>query len=421
MNASKSRPEAPEGAHPEAPEGARPQQAGSAATSKRSRTVARYLQDVPRSGIRDFFEIVELRNDVISLSIGEPDFDTPWHIREAALFALDHGATSYTANLGLLELREALAEYLASSFHVRYEPKNEILIAVGVSEALDLAVRALLDPGDEIIYHEPCYVSYGPVITFAHGRPVPVRTDLAHGFRITRRDLEAAVTDRTRALLLNFPTNPTGAVLGREDLQGIADLAIERDLFVLSDEIYSELTYEGERVSIASLPGMKERTILLGGFSKAWAMTGFRVGFACAPPDLTEAMMKIHQYTIMCAPILSQRAAIEALRHGAADIADMRHQYRLRRNFICQALNEMGLPCHRPDGAFYAFPDVRPCGLSSKEFALRLLDEEKVACVPGTAFGPSGEGFIRCSYATDLEEIKESMRRMSAFLQRLRR
>lgn len=381
--------------------------------------VAPYLQNIPRSGIRDFFEIVSTRKDVISLSIGEPDFVTPWHIREASIFALDHGATSYTPNLGLLKLRQALSQYVEKSFGASYDAETEILVTVGVSEALDLAVRALVEPGDEILYHEPCYVSYAPVITFARGRPVPVTTLRENDFRLTRELLEKKVTDKTKALILNFPTNPTGAVLLREDVESIAEFAITHDLVVISDEIYSELTYEGERVSIASIPGMKQRTIFLNGFSKTWAMTGFRIGFSCAPAKLTEAMMKIHQYTIMCAPILSQEAAVEALKNGDSDVVEMRSEYEKRRNFICSSLNEMGLPCHLPKGAFYAFPYIGDYGIDSSEFSLRLLDEEKVACVPGTAFGPSGEGFIRCSYATDMEDIKEAMPRLKAFVKRL--
>lgn len=381
--------------------------------------VAPYLQDIPRSGIRDFFEIVSARKDVISLSIGEPDFVTPWHIREASIFALDHGATSYTPNLGLLKLRQALSRYVEKSFGVSYDAETEILVTVGVSEALDLAVRALVEPGDEILYHEPCYVSYAPVITFARGKPVPVTTLRENDFRLTRELLEKKVTDKTKALILNFPTNPTGAILMREDVASIAEFAVGHDLVVISDEIYSELTYESERVSIASIPGMKQRTIFLNGFSKTWAMTGFRIGFSCAPAELTEAMMKIHQYTMMCAPILSQEAAVEALKNGDPDVAEMRNEYMKRRNFICSSLNEMGLPCHLPKGAFYAFPYIGDYGMDSREFSLRLLDEEKVACVPGTAFGPSGEGFIRCSYATDMEEIKEAMRRLQAFVKRL--
>lgn len=388
-------------------------------SKSRRNYVAPYLADVPRSGIRDFFEIVSTRRDIISLGIGEPDFATPWHIREASVFALDQGATTYTANLGLLELRECLADYMADSFGVSYDPLTEILVTVGVSEALDLAIRALVEPGDEVLYHEPCYVSYAPVVTFAHGRPVAVTTRADDGFRLTRERLEEKVTERTRLLLLNFPTNPTGAVLRREDVEEIARFACEHDLVVITDEIYSELTYEAERVSVAAMPGMKERTVVLNGFSKTWAMTGFRVGFSCAPPAITEAMMKIHQYTMLCAPILGQKAAIEALRNGAPDVARMREEYRRRRNFIHGALNEAGLPCSRPEGAFYAFPRVADFGLSSHDFSLRLLDEENVACVPGTAFGPSGAGFVRCAFAADMEDIKEAMARIRAFVGRL--
>jgi len=382
--------------------------------------LAAHLQNIPRSGIRDFFELVSSRDDIISLSIGEPDFITPWHIREASIFALDRGSTSYTANLGLLSLRRAISEYLKSSFEINYCPENEILITVGVSEGLDLAVRAVTNPGDEIMYHEPCYVSYAPVISLAHGVPVAVTTRKEDNFKLTRKMLEASVSDKTRALLLNFPTNPTGAILNREEVRDIADFAIEHNIIVITDEIYSELTYNEKRVSIAAMPGMKERTIFLNGFSKTWAMTGFRIGFACAPPLLVEAMMKIHQYTMLCAPILSQKAAIEALEHGATDISEMRSAYEKRRNYIHSALNEIGLPCHLPEGAFYAFPYVGDHGLSSKDFSLRLLDEENVACIPGSAFGESGEGFIRCAYATDLDEIKEALSRMATFVKRLR-
>ncbi len=381
--------------------------------------VARHLRDVPRSGIRDFFDIVSARKGVISLGIGEPNFVTPWHICEASIFSLEHGATAYTSNLGLLELRQEIARYVARGYGVTYDPQTEILIAVGVSEAVDLAVRALLEPGDEVLYHEPCYVSYAPVVTFAHGKAVAVATRAEDDFRLTRDALEAAVTPRTKALLLNFPTNPTGAVMSRAELEPIAAFAREHDLVVLSDEIYAELTYAGGHSSIAALPGMKERTVFLNGFSKAWAMTGWRVGFACAPPELTDAMMKIHQYTIMCASTMGQKAAIEALRSGDGDIVTMRRDYEQRRNFICAAFADMGIPCHLPKGAFYAFPRIAQYGLSSKEFALRLLDEENVACVPGTAFGPSGEGFIRCAYAAKLENIKEAMTRLARFVSRL--
>ena len=376
--------------------------------------IASHLADVPRSGIRDFFELVSARSDVISLGIGEPDFNAPWHICEASVFALERGATSYTSNLGLLQLRERTTG-------AHYDPVREILIAVGVSEAVDLAIRAILEPGDEVLYHEPSYVSYGPVVRFAHGRPVAVATHADDGFRLTRAALEAAVTPKSKALILNFPTNPTGAIMDGAGLQDIADFAIAHDLVVLSDEIYSELTYDGSHVSIAALPGMKQRTILLNGFSKAWAMTGFRIGYACAPPEFTEAMMKINQYTMMCAPILAQKAAIEALDHGQEDVVFMRDEYRRRRNYICSAFADMGIPCHVPNGAFYAFPDIRATGLSSRDFSLQLLDQERVACVPGSAFGPSGEGFLRCAYAADLDDIKEAMARFDRFVASLRR
>ncbi|MEI8351957.1 MAG: aminotransferase class I/II-fold pyridoxal phosphate-dependent enzyme [bacterium] len=380
--------------------------------------IARHLRDIPRSGIRDFFEIVSSRKEVISLGIGEPDFVTPWHVREQAVFALERGATTYTSNRGLIELRRSVADYVGEAFGVTYDPESEILITVGVSEALDLAIRAIIEPGDEVLYHEPCFVSYAPEIRFAYGIPVPVATQRENGFRLTRAMLEAKVSPKTKALLLNFPTNPTGATLTHNDVREIAEFAIEHDLIVITDEIYSELTYEGERTSIAAEPGMKDRTIFLHGFSKGWAMTGFRLGYACAPPELSEAMMKIHQYIMMCAPIISQKAAIEALR-TQADTQSMRASYEKRRNFLCAALNDMGLPCHIPRGAFYVFPYIGDYGLTSTEFALRLLDEENVACVPGSAFGACGEGFLRCCYATDIEEIKKATERMARFVKRL--
>jgi aminotransferase len=382
--------------------------------------IARHLLDIPRSGIRDFFDIVSTRKDVISLGIGEPDFVTPWHVREQAIFALERGATSYTSNRGLIELRRAISDYVGKAFGVTYDPESEILITVGVSEALDLAIRAIIEPGDEVIYHEPCFVSYAPEIRFAHGVPVSVATRRENNFRLTRSMLEEKVSRKTKALLLNFPTNPTGATLTQADVNEIAAFAIEHDLIVITDEIYSELTYSGERPSIAAVPGMKERTIFLHGFSKGWAMTGFRLGYACAAPELSEAMMKIHQYIMMCAPIISQKAAIEALK-TQADTEDMRSSYERRRNFLCAALNDMGIPCHVPDGAFYVFPYIGHFGLTSKDFALRLLDEENVACVPGSAFGECGEGFLRCCYATDIEEIKEATVRMARFVARLKK
>ena len=388
-------------------------------TRKPGDFIAKHLLDIPRSGIRDFFDIVSSRKDVISLGIGEPDFVTPWHVREQAVFALERGATTYTSNRGLIELRRAIAGYVGREFGVNYDPESEILITVGVSEALDLAIRALIEPGDEVLYHEPCFVSYAPEIRFAHGVPVAVSTRRENGFRLTRAMLEEKVTPRTKVLLLNFPTNPTGATLTRDDLRDIAAFAVAHDLIVITDEIYSELTYEGDRASIAAVPGMKERTIFLHGFSKGWAMTGFRLGYACSPPELSEAMMKIHQYIMMCAPIISQKAAIEALK-SRTDTDEMRASYEKRRNLLCAALNEMGIPCHTPKGAFYVFPYIGDYGLSSKDFALRLLDEENVACVPGSAFGACGEGFLRCCYATDIRDIKEATTRMARFVKTLR-
>jgi aminotransferase len=384
--------------------------------------IAAHVRDIPRSGIRDFFEIVQSMHDVISLGIGEPDFATPWHIREAALFSLEKGRTGYTSNLGLPKLREAIASYVARHFGVMYHAPSEVLVSVGVSEAIDIALRALVNPGDEVLYHEPCYVSYSPSVVLAHGTPVAVPVHEKDDFRLRADELEKRITPKSKVLLLNFPTNPTGATMSRKALQEIADVCIKHDLIVLSDEIYAELTYDGaEHVSIASLPGMRERTVFLHGLSKGWAMTGFRIGYACAPRPLIEAMMKIHQYAILCAPIMAQDAAIEALEHGEPAVAHMREKYELRRNFIVSALNDMGLRCHLPKGAFYVFPEVRSTGLSSRDFAMRLLEEEKVAVVPGTAFGPSGEGFVRCSYATSLEQIKIAMERMAAFVQRISR
>lgn len=378
--------------------------------------IAPHVRDIPRSGIRDFFDIVSTMKDVISLGIGEPDFDTPWHIRDAAIHGLERGSTGYTSNLGLIELRRALSGYVKRTFGVSYDAADQILITVGVSEALDLAIRALIEPGDEVLYHEPCYVSYRPVIIFAHGKPVAIETKGADNFRLTRAALEAKVTKRTRLLVLNYPNNPTGAVLDRRDVVEIAAFAKKHDLIVLADEIYSELTYDQKHVSIASLPGMKERTIFLHGFSKAWAMTGFRLGFACGPAPLIDAMMKIHQYTMLCAPITAQEAAVEALKEPERDIAVMKAEYQRRRNYIHATLGELGIPCPRPRGAFYAFPEIRQFGVSSKDFALRLLDQEKVAVVPGTAFGACGEGFVRCAYATSMDEIKEALFRIGRFI-----
>jgi aminotransferase len=380
------------------------------------RFIARHVGAIPRSGIRDFFDIVQGMKDVISLGVGEPDFVTPWHIREAAIYALERGRTSYTSNLGLLKLREAIARNVGKDFQVAYNPATEILVAVGVSEAMDLAFRAVLNAGDEVIYHEPCYVSYAPGITLAGGVPVAVACRPEDGFSVTAEAIERAATPRSKLLVLNFPTNPTGGTMSRAELEKIAQVARRRDLLVLTDEIYAELTFEGEHVSIASLPGMKERTIFLHGFSKAYAMTGFRIGYACGPAEIIEAMMRIHQYSMLCASIISQEAALEALERGRADTAEMREQYRMRRNFIVGAFNKMGLPCLLPRGSFYAFPNIRATGLDSKQFAFQLLQKEKVACVPGTAFGPSGEGFVRCCFATSLDRLQEAAERMKRFV-----
>ncbi|HEY3915256.1 MAG TPA: aminotransferase class I/II-fold pyridoxal phosphate-dependent enzyme [Verrucomicrobiae bacterium] len=382
--------------------------------------VAKTVSAIPRSGIRDFFDIVQSMKDVISLGVGEPDFMTPWHIREAAIYALERGRTSYTSNLGLLSLREAIAVSTETNFKITYNPKTEILIAVGVSEAMDLAFRAVIDPGDEVIYHEPCYVSYAPGISIAHGIPVAVSCRPEENFSVTAEAIERAITPKSKLLVLNFPTNPTGGTMSQPELEKIADLARRHNLLVMTDEIYSELTFEGSHTSIASLRGMKERTIFLHGFSKAYAMTGFRIGYACGPSEIIEAMMRVHQYSMLCASIISQEAALEAIQYGEADTIEMREQYRLRRNFIVNAFNQMGLKCHLPRGSFYAFPSISKTGLDSKQFAGRLLEKEKVACVPGSAFGPSGEGFLRCCFATALDRIEIACERMDRFVQTLR-
>jgi len=388
--------------------------------------LSRQLQKIPRSGIRDFFELVQGRDDVISLGVGEPDFAAPWHIREAAIYTLEQGNTSYTSNLGLRSLRDEISRYVQEQFAVHYDPHLEILVTVGVSEALDLAFRALLNPGDEVIYHEPCYVSYSPTIALAYGEPVPISTRLEDRFALRAEDVAAAITPKTRVLVLNFPTNPTGGVEPAAELEKISQLAIEHDLIVVTDEIYSELLYDDADVAtvpnhlcIASLPGMRERTILLHGFSKAFAMTGFRLGYACAPHYLTEAMMKIHQYSMLCAPVMSQTAATEALRSGAQRVEEMRREYAMRRNLILGGFERIGIPCFPPGGAFYAFPDISKFGLSSRDFAFRLLEEENVAVVPGTAFGISGEGCVRACYATARDQLEIALARMEQFVARL--
>ena len=382
--------------------------------------VADHVAGLPRSGIRDFFAIVASMPQAISLGIGEPDFVTPWHIREAAIFALEKGKTSYTDNRGLMRLRREIATYVGTHFGVGYHPENEILVAVGVSEALDIALRAVLNPGDKVLYHEPCYVSYSPSIKLAHAKPLVVETSQSDAFAIDPEKVEAAWEPGCKVLLLNFPTNPTGGVTERAKLERLARFAREKDLLVISDEIYSELTYEGEHTSIASLPGMRERTLFLHGFSKAFAMTGFRIGYACGPEALIEAMMKVHQYSMLCAPILSQEAAYEALRHGGEAVARMKEQYRRRRDLIVRRFNEAGLDCHTPKGSFYAFPSLASTGMDAMAFCQGLLENEEVAMVPGGAFGRCGGGFARASFSTSYERILEAADRIERYADSVR-
>lgn len=384
--------------------------------------IAKLVREMPRSGIRDFFDIISTRHDIISLSIGEPEFETPESIRKVAVSALQAGgqSTRYTSNMGLIELRRALSHYVKKMFNAEYDPEKEILITTGVSEAMDLAMRAIVDPGDEVIYHEPAFVSYRPEILFAGGVPVPIVTKEEDDFRLKPELVEAAITPKTKALLLNYPNNPTGAMLSRKDFEKLSKICIKHDLMVITDEIYAELSYGDEYVSIASMPGMKERTIFLHGFSKAWAMTGFRMGYSCAPPALTEAMMKIHQYVMMSAPTISQIASIEALSHAEIDTDEMRRGYRERRDFMYESIREMGIPCTKPGGAFYMFPRVGVLGMSSMDFAMKFLDEESVAVVPGTAFGPSGEGYVRCAYVATMQNLTLAMMRMKRFVDKLR-
>ena len=382
--------------------------------------LSKKVETIQPSGIRKFFDIVSEMEDVISLGVGEPDFDTPWHIRDEGIYTLEKGRTFYTSNSGLKELRVAIAEYLRRRFEVSYDPLHEILVTVGGSEGIDVALRAMLDPGDEVLIPEPCYVSYVPCVVLADGVPVTIELKEENQFRLTKEELLAAITDKTKILVMPFPNNPTGGVMRREDLEEIAQVCIEKDIYVLSDEIYSELTYGADHVSIASLPGMKERTLLINGFSKSYAMTGWRLGYICGPQVIVEQMTKIHQFAIMCAPTNSQYAAVEALRHGDADVAQMRTAYDQRRRYLMHAFKEMGLSCFEPFGAFYAFPCIKEFGMTSDEFATRFLQEEKVAVVPGTAFGACGEGFLRISYAYSLEALKEALDRMERFVQKLR-
>lgn len=382
--------------------------------------VADHVVGLPRSGIRDFFAIVAAMPHAISLGIGEPDFVTPWHIREAAIFALEKGKTSYTDNLGLIRLRREISSYVEKYFDLSYHPEKQILVTVGVSEALDIALRAVLNPGDKVLYHEPCYVSYSPSIRLAHAQPIAVKTEAKDSFGIDPELVAKLWEPGCKVLLLNFPTNPTGGVTGRKKLEQLAKFAVEKDLLVISDEIYSELTFEGEHISIASLPGMKERTLFLHGFSKGFAMTGFRIGYACGPDSLIEAMMKVHQYSMLCAPILSQEAAIEALKNGMSSIEKMKAAYHKRRDLIVRRFNEIGLSCHLPKGSFYAFPSIESTKMNSVDFCKSLLQEEEVAVVPGTAFGNSGAGFVRASFSTSYDRILEATNRMERYLEKTR-
>ena len=377
---------------------------------------------VPFSGIRKFFDIAAEMDDVISLGVGEPDFDTPWHIRDEGIYSLEKGKTAYTSNAGLKELKTEIGKYLERRFQVSYDYDTEMMITVGGSEAIDIAMRAMLDPGDEVLVPQPSYVSYMPCAALANGKPVAINLKEENEFRLTAQELEAAITPKTKLLVLPFPNNPTGAVMEREDLEAIAEVVEKYDLFVLSDEIYAELTYlEGKsHVTIASLPGMRERTVLINGFSKAYAMTGWRLGYACAPKVILEQMLKIHQYAIMCAPTTSQYAAVEAVRNGDADVAGMREEYNGRRRYLMHRFGEMGLKCFEPFGAFYAFPCIQEFGMTSEEFATRMLQEEKVVVVPGTAFGDCGEGFLRISYAYSLDSLKEALDRLESFIPKLR-
>lgn len=378
------------------------------------------IVNVKPSGIRKFFDLVSEMKDAISLGVGEPDFDTPWHIRDEGIYSLEKGRTFYTSNAGLKELKEEIAAYLKRRIHVEYDPLKEILVTVGGSEGIDIAMRAMLNPGEEVLIPQPSYVSYEPCAVLAGGKPVIIELKEENEFRLTAEELLAAITEKTKLLVLPFPNNPTGAIMEKEDLEKIAEVIIEKDIFVLSDEIYSELSYKGEHISITSLPGMQERTILINGFSKAYAMTGWRLGYACGPKEIIEQMFKIHQFAIMCAPTTSQYAAVEALKNGDEDVAKMREAYDQRRRYLMHAFKEMGLQCFEPYGAFYVFPCIKEFGMSSEEFANRFLTEEKVAVVPGTAFGDCGEGFLRISYAYSLENLKTALERLKRFVERLR-
>ncbi|MCI7189413.1 MAG: aminotransferase class I/II-fold pyridoxal phosphate-dependent enzyme [Lachnospiraceae bacterium] len=378
------------------------------------------IVDIKPSGIRKFFDIVNEMEDAISLGVGEPDFDTPWHIRDEGIYSLEKGRTFYTSNAGLKELRTEITRYIKRTQGVSYDPMKEVLVTVGGSEAIDLALRAMINPGEEVLIPQPSYVSYEPCAILADAVPVIIELKEENEFRLTAQELRDAITDKTKILILPFPNNPTGAIMEQKDLEEIAEIIREKDLFVISDEIYAELSYKGKHVSIVSIPSMQERTVLINGFSKAYAMTGWRLGYACAPAVIMEQMVKIHQFAIMCAPTTSQYAAVEALRNGDEDVAMMRESYNQRRRFLMNAFKEMGLQCFEPYGAFYVFPCIKEFGMTSEEFAERLLREEKVAVVPGTAFGNCGEGFLRISYAYSLENLKTAMDKIGHFISRLR-
>lgn len=382
--------------------------------------VADHVQRLQPSGIRRFFDLAANMEGVISLGVGEPDFVTSWGVREACIASLHNGYTSYTANAGLMELRTEISKYMKKEFEVEYNPSSDIIVTVGASQALDLAIRAIVDPGDEVIVIEPSFVSYAPLIELAGGTAVRVGADAENGFRIDFENLESAITHKTKAILLCFPNNPTGTMLTRDELIQVSRLVDKYNLLVLSDEIYAELSFDGKFTSFSTLPNMKDRTILISGFSKSFAMTGWRLGFVAGPTDIVEAMLKIHQYAMMCASTMAQYGAIEALKNGRQDIETMKKSYRRRRNYFVASLNEIGLPCHNPGGAFYAFPSVKLTGLTSQEFAERLLLEEKVAVVPGDVFGESGEGYVRCSYASSLEQLQEAIKRMERFVKQFR-
>lgn len=385
-----------------------------------SKFVASHVINLPKSGIREFFAIAANMEDAVSLGIGEPDFVTPWHIRESAIFALEKGKTSYTDNLGLRRLRNEISKYVEKNYGASYNPQTEILVGVGVSEVLDCALRAIINPGDKIMYHEPCFVSYSPSIKLCHGIPIAVKTRPEDDFAFNIEEVRRAWQPGCKAIVINFPTNPTGGVADKSQLEELAKFACEKDMLVISDEIYSELTFEGEHYSIAAIEGMKERTIFMQGFSKAFAMTGFRIGYACAPHELIEGMMKAHQYALMCAPTISQEAAVEALVNGKSSMEKMRDQYHRRRDFIVGRFNQMGMKCHLPKGTFYAFPHVPDVGMDSMQFAKYILENAKVAIVPGSAFGPSGEGFLRASFSTSYENLVKAADRMEAAIAKLK-